>query len=157
MDPLSTAAASLQFAGVAVKALVAGIALLRSLRDGPEKLRSQLCDMEMAIPRMALIQQTVQDADSPLCKQLSPAKLQPLQAAAEKVNEAMVGLHSIIRPLVDAHQSPSTAPATKAWKRLVSIVKEREIAEKVEDVHRRHDHLMRELGLAALDVNLLVL
>ncbi|KAK3994244.1 hypothetical protein QBC44DRAFT_49185 [Cladorrhinum sp. PSN332] len=150
MEPisaLSIAAASFQF----VEAVIHGIRLLRKLKDGaPTKFSELLDDTEKSLARIIQIQRSLNDGASTFSKSLSSSQITALQRATQDVCHATEDLQRALKPVF------GSSGTKKFWKYVVSVKMEPGIETMLNRIRRSGDQLMRELQLAGLEVETLL-
>lgn len=159
MDPVSLVgitAAAVQFAGVTGKGLLKGIGLLRGLADTPARLSKLLGDIEKSTARIIRLLATLNDDQSDLVKLLSTKQLKALKDTVNDALSAATELQSALEPLFGTHSHSERgfrAGAKKMWRDVVSVKAERSIGEKLDNVCRMNEEVLRELQLAGIDLN----
>jgi hypothetical protein len=151
-DPLTilgATAAGVQLGEAGCKLLIGGIALLRNLRKAPRRMKRLLHETEASIARLNYARNTVLQPGSAVASQLTADQLMKLNIVVSEGEQAMDGLERELEVLVP--RTGSTAGALKrTWKSVVSLTKEDELKEHLENISRANMEILRELAVLGL-------
>lgn len=153
---LGAAAAGLQLSETTCKAVIVSITLLRNLRKAPRRMKRLLDETEASIARLDYVRTTVLLPGSAVTIQLTVDQLARLNVVVSEGEQAMQALEREIEDLTP--RTGSTAGRLKrTWKSVVSLTKEDEVTELLENINRANVEILRELAVLGLesDVSLL--
>lgn len=142
-------AAFLQFGEAGCKALICSIALLRNLRKAPERMERLLSETEESTARLDRVRNTVLQPGSTVASQLTPDQLARLNIVVSKREQAMGGLERVLEVLVPRTGS-SAGFLKRTWKSVVSLTKEDELNEHLENISRANMEILQELAFLGL-------
>lgn len=157
MEPVSVAglaAGAVQFADVGGRALLGTIRLLRNLKQTPERMRELLRDLEKSVQRIQDIQDTAQQPTSNIFSHLGDIQR---QRATESINEAykaIADLQSTLSPVFEKHNTSCPGWTRKAWRSVVSVTMEKDVAQKLDRIERLKRDMMCELQLTEIDTQM---
>ncbi|KAK4457676.1 hypothetical protein QBC42DRAFT_278542 [Cladorrhinum samala] len=157
MDPvaaLGAAAAGIQIVGVAAKALLTSIKLVRDLRDAPDRVRSLLNDVENSSRRVSHLCMTLLQPGAKLRNALSPDQYARLSPCAQQVRQAMTDADSTLSKLCGPSNPSGQQPSAlrRTWKAALALVRHEEITEKLDRVDRSNLELLRELQVIGVEI-----
>jgi hypothetical protein len=151
-DPLTilgATAAGVQLGEAGCKLLIGSIALLRNLRKAPRRMKRLLHETETSIARLDCVRNTVLQPGSAVASQLTAHQLARLDIVLSEGEQAMEGLERELERLVP--RTVATAGLVKkTWKSVVSLTKEDEIKEHLDNISRANTEIMRELEVLGL-------
>lgn len=139
MDPvtiLSVAAASFQFAELAVKSISRIAKMSQDLKDIPKRLRDQLNDIETSITRMRDFSTDL--TTNPSLSSLEPSRLGSLTSAVNNWMTTAANLESTLHDVLN----PSTASKSRKWKVAFASLRQ---ADDIESEIRRLQSLNNEI------------
>lgn len=151
-DPLTilgATAAGLQLGEAGCKALIGTITLLRNLRKAPRRMKRLLHETEMSIARLEYVRNTVLQPGSAVASQLSADQLATLNIVISEGQQAIDGLERELEVLVPRKGS-TAGPLKRTWKSVVSLTKEDELKEHLENISRANMEILRELAVLCL-------
>jgi hypothetical protein len=149
-DPLTIIgglAASLQLVSMAGQALLNTIKLVQHLEEVPVQLAQLLDEVNDSILRLCFVCR----AESKIFEMLDPTRLERLSRTAGVLHKALKETHDILTPLASSHQSKGRS-MRHLCKSMVSLKVEKELARKLERLHRLNLDVVRELGVLGLEM-----
>ncbi|ETS73722.1 hypothetical protein PFICI_14668 [Pestalotiopsis fici W106-1] len=155
MDPLSTigvAAASVQFAGVAVQSLIKTIDLIRKIHDIPKDTKQLLdyIDRELALVNELL------RPDTSTYAYISTNQYSQLSTPAIEARKALEEIQKTLQPLVTVlgdphHRDGAGKRIVRLWKSINTVQTVKRVEEKMKTVERLKSSLMSHLQMAGLE------
>jgi hypothetical protein len=150
-DPLSIFGAAAAATQLVATILLESIRLAKDLKDVPNKLALTLYDVERSTTQFQHMCGVVLQPGSNVFAQLDPAMLGGLVNTTTELRQAMKEVQSILQPLVDTNPS-RTKPFQRLWRSIMSLVKEKDVEEKLRRIDRLNLEVIQQLAITGLDL-----
>lgn len=165
MDPLTslgTVAASVQLVGVAARALLGTVSVVRDLRDAPAHTALLLSDVNRSTSHILSISNALLQAGARLFDAIPAAQLAHLASCTAQMRLAMEELQTLLSSLCNNSQ-PSTpgqlsnadrgkAAIKRAWNSVVAVHRRDDIARMLARVDRLNLEMIKLLEIAGLEM-----
>ncbi|KAI0141881.1 hypothetical protein GGR57DRAFT_486359 [Xylariaceae sp. FL1272] len=154
-DPLTllgATAAGAQFVGYSIKSLIELITLLQGFRDTPEQIHLLLCDAKKSIERLSQLRDYVQTPNAHIAESLTASQIQRIQQTTNDASEPMNQLHALLLPLAQRADGTPHKGVTKSWNTVKSLLRMREVENKLSRIQRLHSDLLQELQISDLQL-----